>query len=100
MGSGGDSGGIAGGDGQTHHGLLDIAYLRAVPNIILMAPKDEGEMRDMLFNAGAEIRYQPRPNLTGVVSINPDFSQIESAITSERERDAYRTLLDEAQGQS
>src|SRR5215212_2165041 len=44
-----DRGGVAGGDGQTHHGLLDIAYLRAVPNIIVMAPKDEGEMRDMLF---------------------------------------------------
>ena len=37
-----DRGGIAGGDGQTHHGLLDIAYLRGVPNIIVMAPKDEG----------------------------------------------------------
>ncbi|HEY6121032.1 MAG TPA: 1-deoxy-D-xylulose-5-phosphate synthase, partial [Pyrinomonadaceae bacterium] len=44
-----DRGGIAGGDGPTHHGLIDIAYLRAVPNIILMAPKDEGEMRDMLW---------------------------------------------------
>ena len=44
-----DRGGVAGGDGQTHHGLLDIAYLRPVPNIILMAPKDEGEMRDMLY---------------------------------------------------
>jgi len=31
------------------HGLLDIAYLRAVPNIAVMAPKDEGEMRDMLL---------------------------------------------------
>jgi 1-deoxy-D-xylulose-5-phosphate synthase len=44
-----DRGGIAGGDGPTHHGLLDIAYLRAVPNIVVMAPKDEGEMRDMMF---------------------------------------------------
>src|SRR4029079_13604283 len=44
-----DRGGIAGGDGQTHHGLLDIAYLRGIPNIIVMAPKDEGEMRDMLY---------------------------------------------------
>src|SRR5438034_4052933 len=44
-----DRGGIAGGDGPTHHGLLDIAYLRGVPDDALMAPKDEGEMRDMLF---------------------------------------------------
>ena len=65
-----DRGGIAGGDGQTHHGLLDIAYLRAVPNIILMAPKDEGEMRDMLYtmvehNGPAAMRY-PRGNGVGV----------------------------------
>ena len=65
-----DRGGIAGGDGQTHHGLLDIAYLRAVPNIALMAPKDEGEMRDMLFtmtehHGPAAMRY-PRGNGVGV----------------------------------
>jgi 1-deoxy-D-xylulose-5-phosphate synthase len=65
-----DRGGIAGGDGQTHHGLLDIAYLRAVPNIVLMAPKDEGEMRDMLLtmtehNGPAAMRY-PRGNGVGV----------------------------------
>jgi 1-deoxy-D-xylulose-5-phosphate synthase len=64
-----DRGGIAGGDGPTHHGLLDIAYLRAVPNIILMAPKDEGEMRDMLFTmvehvGPAAMRY-PRGNGIG-----------------------------------
>ena len=44
-----DRGGVAGGDGPTHHGLLDISYLRGVPNIVVMAPKDEGEMRDMLL---------------------------------------------------
>jgi 1-deoxy-D-xylulose-5-phosphate synthase len=64
-----DRGGIAGGDGQTHHGLLDIAYLRGVPNIVVMAPKDEGEMRDMLFtmvehNGPAAMRY-PRGNGIG-----------------------------------
>src|SRR5436309_7721982 len=64
-----DRGGIAGGDGPTHHGLLDIAYLRGVPNIILMAPKDEAEMRDMLFTmiehvGPAAMRY-PRGNGVG-----------------------------------
>ncbi|HEV7395651.1 MAG TPA: 1-deoxy-D-xylulose-5-phosphate synthase [Pyrinomonadaceae bacterium] len=64
-----DRGGVAGGDGPTHHGLLDIAYLRAVPNIILMAPKDEGEMRDMMLtmidsNGPAAMRY-PRGNGVG-----------------------------------
>ena len=64
-----DRGGIAGGDGQTHHGLLDIAYLRGIPNIIVMAPKDEGEMRDMLYTmvehvGPAAMRY-PRGNGVG-----------------------------------
>src|SRR5436190_13945033 len=64
-----DRGGIAGGDGPTHHGLLDIAYLRSVPNLVLMAPKDEGEMRDMLFTmtehvGPAAMRY-PRGNGVG-----------------------------------
>jgi 1-deoxy-D-xylulose-5-phosphate synthase len=43
-----DRGGIVGGDGPTHHGLLDIAYLRGIPHMTVMAPKDEGEMRDMM----------------------------------------------------
>ncbi|HSP62776.1 MAG TPA: 1-deoxy-D-xylulose-5-phosphate synthase, partial [Pyrinomonadaceae bacterium] len=65
-----DRGGIAGGDGPTHHGLLDIAYLRGVPNLILMAPKDEGEMRDMMLTmtehvGPAAMRY-PRGNGIGV----------------------------------
>lgn len=65
-----DRGGIAGGDGPTHHGLLDLAYLRAIPNIILMAPKDEAEMRDMLFTmvqhvGPAAMRY-PRGSGLGV----------------------------------
>jgi 1-deoxy-D-xylulose-5-phosphate synthase len=64
-----DRGGLAGGDGPTHHGLLDIAYLRAVPNIAVMAPKDEGEMRDMLLTmiehvGPAAMRY-PRGNGVG-----------------------------------
>ncbi len=75
-----DRGGIAGGDGPTHHGLLDIAYLRGVPNIILMAPKDEGEMRDMLFTmtehvGPAAMRY-PRGNGIGV-DLNRDPERLE-----------------------
>ena len=75
-----DRGGIAGGDGPTHHGLLDIAYLRAVPNIIVMAPKDEGEMRDMMLTmiehvGPAAMRY-PRGNGVGV-SIERDPQPLE-----------------------
>lgn len=65
-----DRAGIVGADGPTHHGLLDIAYLRGYPNIVLMAPKDEAEMRDMMFTAinhygPAALRY-PRGNGAGV----------------------------------
>ena len=76
-----DRGGIAGPDGPTHHGLLDIAYMRAMPNIILMAPKDEAELRDMLLtaidhNGPAALRY-PRGNAVGVdISAPPRHLEI------------------------
>lgn len=65
-----DRAGIVGADGPTHHGLQDIAYLRSYPNIVLMAPKDEAEMRDMMLTAiehpaPAALRY-PRGNGVGV----------------------------------
>ncbi len=65
-----DRAGIVGADGPTHHGLLDIAYLRGYPNIILCAPKDEAEMRDMMLTSiehpgAAAIRY-PRGSGQGV----------------------------------
>lgn len=46
-----DRGGLSGDDGPTHHGLFDIAYLRSIPNMIHMDPKDEEEFADMLFTA-------------------------------------------------
>ena len=46
-----DRGGIVGEDGPTHHGLFDIAYLRTIPNMVVMAPKDENELRHMLATA-------------------------------------------------
>ena len=76
-----DRAGIVGADGPTHHGLLDIAYLRGYPNIVLMAPKDEAEMRDMLLTAiefpgPAAIRY-PRGNGHGVdISSSPKKVEI------------------------
>ncbi|HEY9284834.1 MAG TPA: 1-deoxy-D-xylulose-5-phosphate synthase [Pyrinomonadaceae bacterium] len=64
-----DRGGVAGPDGPTHHGLLDIAYLRGVPNLTVMAPKDEGELRDMLLtmldNVGPMAVRYPRGNGVG-----------------------------------
>src|SRR6185369_11402324 len=52
-----DRAGLSPQDGPTHHGMFDIAYLRTVPNIIAMAPKDEDELVDMMFTA----THQPHP---------------------------------------
>jgi 1-deoxy-D-xylulose-5-phosphate synthase len=46
-----DRAGLSANDGPTHHGLFDIAYLRCLPNVIAMAPKDEDELQDMMFTA-------------------------------------------------
>ena len=65
-----DRAGIVGEDGETHQGLFDLSYLRHLPNLVLMAPKDENELRDMLFTAvehpgPVAIRY-PRGRGQGV----------------------------------
>ena len=76
-----DRAGIVGADGPTHHGLLDISYLRGYPNIILMAPKDESELRDMMLTSiehpgAAAIRY-PRGSGFGVdISQKPHLLEI------------------------
>ena len=46
-----DRGGLSGDDGPTHHGLFDISYLRGVPNLVHMVPKDEDELQDMMYTA-------------------------------------------------
>lgn len=65
-----DRAGLVGDDGPTHHGVYDIAYLRSLPNMTLMAPRDEAELVDQLRTAidlggPAGIRY-PRGNAIGV----------------------------------
>ena len=57
-----DRAGIVGADGQTHQGAFDLSYLRCVPNMVVMAPADEAECRDMLYTAychpgPAAVRY-------------------------------------------
>jgi len=57
-----DRGGLSADDGPTHHGLFDISYLRGIPNIVHMDPKDEDELADMLYTAmlhpgPAAVRY-------------------------------------------
>jgi 1-deoxy-D-xylulose-5-phosphate synthase len=65
-----DRGGVVGNDGPTHHGAFDLSYLRHLPNITLMAPKDENELQHMLATAidlgtPAALRY-PRGNGYGI----------------------------------
>ena len=65
-----DRGGLVGEDGPTHHGQFDITHLSSLPNMVLMAPKDENELGNMLYTAlqhegPIAIRY-PRGNGVGV----------------------------------
>ncbi|HEY2861881.1 MAG TPA: 1-deoxy-D-xylulose-5-phosphate synthase [Terracidiphilus sp.] len=65
-----DRAGLSGDDGPTHHGLFDIAYLRGIPDMVLMSPKDENELADMMKTAltldgPSAIRY-PRGPVAGV----------------------------------
>jgi len=70
-----DRGGIVGEDGPTHQGLFDLSYLRSLPNMVVMAPKDENELRQMLATAlqhdgPVAIRY-PRGAAMGVALESP-----------------------------
>ena len=76
-----DRAGLVGSDGPTHHGTFDLTYLRLVPGMVIMAPKDESELRDMLYTAinykGGPIalRY-PRGSALGV-KLKESFEAIE-----------------------
>jgi 1-deoxy-D-xylulose-5-phosphate synthase len=65
-----DRGGLVGADGPTHHGVFDFAYMRSIPNLVIMAPKDENELQHMLqtaieHNGPISLRY-PRGEGWGV----------------------------------
>ncbi|MEI6853368.1 MAG: 1-deoxy-D-xylulose-5-phosphate synthase, partial [Bacteroidota bacterium] len=66
-----DRGGLVGEDGATHHGVFDLSYLRCIPNMIVTAPMNEEELRDLMFTAQSKkqgpfaIRY-PRTNAINV----------------------------------
>ena len=76
-----DRAGLVGADGPTHHGTFDLAYLRIIPGMVIMAPKDEAELRNMLYTAAEHcdgpvaVRY-PRGSALGV-KLEPGFSKIE-----------------------
>lgn len=76
-----DRAGLVGADGPTHHGVFDLAYLRCIPGMVIMAPKDESELRDMLYTATVysrgpiALRY-PRGNGVGV-PLRDQFEELE-----------------------
>jgi 1-deoxy-D-xylulose-5-phosphate synthase len=74
-----DRGGVVGDDGPTHHGVFDLSFLRFIPNLVLMSPKDENELQHMLYTAirhkgPAALRY-PRGAGEGV-ELSDSLSEI------------------------
>jgi 1-deoxy-D-xylulose-5-phosphate synthase len=74
-----DRAGLVGDDGPTHHGVFDLSFLRHIPNMVMMAPKDENELQHMLKTAldypgPAAVRY-PRGNGIGV-ALDGDFQNV------------------------
>jgi 1-deoxy-D-xylulose-5-phosphate synthase len=75
-----DRGGLVAEDGTTHHGALDLSYLRHIPNMVVMAPKDENELRHMLKTAihrdgPTALRYS-RGNALGI-SLDPGIRTLD-----------------------
>jgi 1-deoxy-D-xylulose-5-phosphate synthase len=76
-----DRAGFAGADGPTHHGLYDISFMRCIPHVVVAAPMNEQDLRDMMFtatkyNEGAfSIRY-PRGESTGM-DVRTDFEAMQ-----------------------
>src|SRR5215212_5126280 len=88
-----DRAGLSGDDGPTHHGLFDIGYLRHVPNMVHMQPKDEDEFADMLwtmanYNSGPiAIRYPRGPGTGAVPKESPKLLEIGKAEVVQHGRD-------------
>lgn len=76
-----DRAGIVGADGPTHQGAYDIAYLRCIPNMVLMAPKDEAEMQRMIVtglnHSGPIAMRYPRGNGLGVPLLSEGWQPLE-----------------------
>jgi 1-deoxy-D-xylulose-5-phosphate synthase len=91
-----DRGGVVGPDGATHAGNLDLSYLRCVPNMVVMAPADENECRQMLstgfrFDGPAAVRY-PRGSGPGV-AVQPTLDTLPIGKAQLRRRGARVALL-------
>ncbi|MCM2337008.1 MAG: 1-deoxy-D-xylulose-5-phosphate synthase, partial [Pseudomonas sp.] len=91
-----DRGGVVGPDGATHAGNLDLSYLRCVPNMLVMAPADENECRQMLstghhFAGPAAVRY-PRGTGPGV-AVQPTLDTLPIGVAQLRRRGARVAVL-------
>lgn len=101
-----DRGGIAGSDGPTHHGVFDLAYLRIFPSMTVMAPKDEGELRDMLrtalsIDSGPTALRYPRGDGIGVdISREPVILPVGKAEVMRKARQPASSVLLLALGQT
>lgn len=93
-----DRAGLVGEDGPTHHGVFDMAYMRQVPNMVVMAPKDENELRQMVFssveyNCPCSIRY-PRGSACGVpIEENPDILPLGKGEVIQDNKDAKVAII-------
>jgi 1-deoxy-D-xylulose-5-phosphate synthase len=75
-----DRSGVVGADGPTHHGVFDLSFLRFIPNLAIMAPKDENELQHMLYSClhhdGPVVIRYPRGSGEGV-ALEADFSRLD-----------------------
>lgn len=76
-----DRGGLVGADGATHHGVFDISFLRHIPNIVCMAPKDEAELARMIataidYDGPAAVRYPRGVGIGAILDHNPRILEI------------------------
>jgi len=74
-----DRSGVVGADGPTHHGVFDLSFLRFIPNLTVMAPKDENELQHMLYTAlhhdGPVVLRYPRGSGEGI-ALESSFSHL------------------------
>ena len=96
-----DRAGLVGEDGPTHAGAYDYAYMRTIPNLVIMAPKDENECRQMLhtaylYHGPAAVRY-PRGNGLGVeiqkTMTEMQIGQAELLLSLNEQYDEYVSIL-------
>jgi len=96
-----DRAGLVGEDGPTHAGVYDYAYMRTIPNLVVMAPKDENECRQMLhtaylYHGPAAVRY-PRGNGLGVeiqkTMTEMQIGQAELLLSLNEQYDEYVSIL-------